>query len=346
MERMLSALSASLASARSVDQLIMPVLEMLNAITGLESSYLTHIDEQLGVQRIRYARNTGVLQVLPGAELRWDDTLCKRSLEAGVPLCSDVPAVWGDSRAARELGIRTYISSPVRSGDGKLLGTLCAASVHQQFLPENAVPLFGLFAGIVANFIERERLVAQLQEANDLLTSYALSDVLTGLPNRRAMLDELTHLFAVSKRNGNSVLLGVVDLDDFKTINDSLGHQAGDEFLKAVAQRLQQSIRATDRVGRIGGDEFLFLGMGPVNEAHHLPDAVVRDGAPAELADQLQQRLARATAGEYTLAGRPFTYAGASAGVVALFPQLIAPDDAIMLADEAMYAVKRARRQG
>ena len=345
MDRMLSALSASLASARSVDQLIMPVLEMLIAITGLESSYLTSVDEQLGVQRIRYARNTGVLQVLPGAELSWDDTLCKRSLDSGVAQCSDVPRVWGDSVAARVLGIHTYISSPVRGGDGRLLGTLCAAGTRQQGLPDNAVPLFGLFAGIVANFIERERLVAQLQEANDLLTRYALSDVLTGLPNRRAMLDELTHLFAVSKRSGSSVLLGVVDLDDFKAINDSLGHQAGDAFLQAVAQRLQQGIRASDRVGRIGGDEFLFLGVGPVNEAHHLPDTVVADGVPAELAARLQQRLGRATAGEYTLAGQPFVYAGASAGVIALFPQDMAPEAAITLADEAMYAVKRARRR-
>lgn len=345
MDRMLSALSVSLSSARTIDQLIMPVLEMLLAITGLESSYLTSIDLEKGVQQIRFVRNGGSLRLAEGDGVAWQDTLCKRAIDSDTLQSSHVSRLWADSVSARLLGIETYISAPVRTGDGQLLGTLCAASTRQQYLPENAAGLFRLFAGIVANFIERERLVAQLQEANDLLATYALSDALTGLPNRRALSEELTHQFAVSKRNGNSILLGVVDLDGFKQINDTLGHNAGDEFLKAVAQRLQQSIRATDRVGRIGGDEFLFLGVGPVNEAHHAPDTVIGSGLQAELVALLQQRLTRATVGQYTMAGQPYVYDGASVGVVALFPQEMTPDEAVTLADEAMYAVKRARRQ-
>ena len=150
-------------------------------------------------------------------------------------------------------------------------------------------------------------LLEQLQAANTQLAVYALSDVLTGLPNRRAVLDELGRMLARCARDGTAVLVGLIDLDDFKKINDTRGHQTGDQFLREVGQRLGTAVRATDMVGRIGGDEFAVLGPGP----HEGID-------PHEAAKILRNRLAEATVGSYVLGDVEIAYFGASVGVVAL----------------------------
>jgi diguanylate cyclase (GGDEF)-like protein len=93
----------------------------------------------------------------------------------------------------------------------------------------------------------------------------ALHDNLTGLPNRALFLDRLEHAIAQATRHRWILAVMFVDLDNFKSINDSYGHQAGDAVLQAVATRLQQSTRTEDTVSRYGGDEFLYL-LSPLNE--------------------------------------------------------------------------------
>ena len=116
---------------------------------------------------------------------------------------------------------------------------------------------------MLANFMERELLVEQLRSANVRLLSYALSDPLTGLPNRRAIYEELERLQGRALREGGSILVGVIDLDGFKSINDVHGHQNGDIFLQEMGRRLAASLRASDMLGRLGGDEFVLIGPGP-----------------------------------------------------------------------------------
>ncbi|MBN0574656.1 GGDEF domain-containing protein, partial [Pseudomonas aeruginosa] len=93
----------------------------------------------------------------------------------------------------------------------------------------------------------------QLQAANAELATLALTDSLTGLANRRAILRDLDHLFALAQRDNKYVLIGVIDLDGFKLINDAYGHHAGDQFLRGVACQLKQCLRSSDSVGRVGG---------------------------------------------------------------------------------------------
>ncbi len=345
MDPILSQLSLSLNTARTIDQLIRPVLEMLGNITGMESTYLTNIELGQGLQHVRYARNNGEMQIPEGLSVPWEDTLCKRSLETGTLSTNQVSTLWGDSAAARQLGIKSYISAPVRSGDGGLLGTLCAASVRAVTISAETETLLQLFANIAANFIEREMLLENLQRANAKLATYALTDPLTALPNRRALFDELERLLAQAVRTGSSILVGVIDLDGFKQINDRHGHQAGDDFLQAIAQRLQSGLRATEMLGRMGGDEFLFIGPGPAWPGGGAPGALITEGEPASAARALQQRLSVLTAGDYQLAGHRVVYGGASVGVVPLAPFGLHSADAVHLADSEMYVVKQARKQ-
>jgi diguanylate cyclase (GGDEF)-like protein len=127
----------------------------------------------------------------------------------------------------------------------------------------------------VGDFFESER-----HRADEQLAFLATHDCLTGLPNRTLILDRVEQMLARSRRSQTPVAALFIDLDNFKSINDTLGHGAGDELLQAVAARLDGVVRATDALGRLGGDEFvviseeLSLGAGPELIAERLLDAL------------------------------------------------------------------------
>src|SRR5262249_51014663 len=106
-------------------------------------------------------------------------------------------------------------------------------------------------------------------QANAQLQHVATHDALTGLPNRLLLADRLDQAIARAERRGQRFALIVVDLDRFKSINDSLGHLAGDELLKEVARRLTRVLRKADTLARLGGDEFVLL----LNEIDNPHDA-------------------------------------------------------------------------
>ncbi|HZL73288.1 MAG TPA: diguanylate cyclase, partial [Planctomycetota bacterium] len=104
-----------------------------------------------------------------------------------------------------------------------------------------------------------EQVTGELREANTMLERLALLDPLTGLLNRRGLQQVLSREVHQIRRDGAELLVLLVDIDDFKRINDALGYAVGDVVLKEIARKLQVSLRATDEVARIGGDEFMIL---------------------------------------------------------------------------------------
>ena len=149
MESLLPRLSHTLVHARSLEELARPLLDMLQQVTQLDSTYLTRIDLPHSQQHLLYTCNRGQLDMPEGLAVPWDDTLCRRALEAQQPYTRDVTACWGDSDAARALGLHTYVSTPVRLPQGQLYGTLCAASGVEHELPTNALTMLQLFAGVL-----------------------------------------------------------------------------------------------------------------------------------------------------------------------------------------------------
>ncbi|WP_342119994.1 bifunctional diguanylate cyclase/phosphodiesterase [Pseudoduganella sp. OTU4001] len=123
---------------------------------------------------------------------------------------------------------------------------------HADWLHWQVVGVEGGVVAIVRDISERKR-------AEERIYHMAHHDTLTGLPNRSLICDRLQQSIAHAERNGESVLVAFIDLDSFKLVNDTLGHNAGDELLKEVAGRMVGCVRREDTVGRFGGDEFVLV---------------------------------------------------------------------------------------
>ena len=137
-------------------------------------------------------------------------------------------------------------------------GRLLSRTGHEYVVRASAAPIRGQGGGmtgvvVALNDVTETELMAQH------LAHQANHDALTELPNRYLLHDRLSHAIARAQRNGMRIAVLFLDLDQFKTVNDSLGHAAGDELLKAVAARLQDCVREEDSVARLGGDEFVIV---------------------------------------------------------------------------------------
>jgi diguanylate cyclase (GGDEF)-like protein/PAS domain S-box-containing protein len=175
-----------------------------------------------------------------------------------------------------------------------------------------------LFADITAQRLEQDR-----------IEQMAFTDPLTGLANRRLMQDRLQNAIAQAQRRHHLVAVCAIDLDGFKEVNDTRGHEAGDGVLVAVAERLRHVVRANDTVARQGGDEFTL---------------VLVDLPHAQEADDVAQRALAALRQPVPLAGGGQARISASIGI-ALYPAHARdPDGLLRAADEAMYTAKRRGR--
>ncbi|MGD0720303.1 MAG: EAL domain-containing protein [Roseiarcus sp.] len=161
--------------------------------------------------------------------------------------------IWRDHRdLAAAHGLRSCWSTPILSHQGAVLGTFAMYSREVREPTDAEMRFVEVATRIAAIAIER-------RQAEERIHFMANHDALTGLPNRALLEDRVTQAVAFAERHGRRATLMFVDLDNFKFVNDSLGHKAGDELLKAVARRMVHCVRATDTVVRLGGDEFVIL---------------------------------------------------------------------------------------
>ncbi|MCL5043466.1 MAG: diguanylate cyclase [Gammaproteobacteria bacterium] len=326
----LDKLATTITESQDLESLTRPLLALLQELSGLESTYLTTIDPEQTEQHILFAHNVSKMQIPEGLSVPWSDTLCKRSLDEGIPYTDQADKRWETVIAARALNIVTYLSEPLCGDDGRLHGTLCGASSSRQPITDRTRQLLAMFARLLTLHIEREQLIQQLQDDNLRFNQAALLDPLTNIPNRRAMEQELARTLANAERNHLQVHLAFIDLDGFKAINDTYGHDAGDRFLLSFTSALNQGLREGDFIARVGGDEFIFFCSSALANSSSQRQAIIR-------------RLRRLTQGQFSIGEQSLAYAGPSIGLISAHPHETW-QDLLKRADAAMYQEKQARK--
>jgi diguanylate cyclase (GGDEF)-like protein/PAS domain S-box-containing protein len=187
--------------------------------------------------------------------------------------------------------------------------------------------------GIITHYVGVHTDITERKNAEQKIESLAFFDKLTGLPNRTLLLDRLGQLIAVSKRNNLYSAILMIDLDHFKNLNDTLGHDKGDIFLAQVARRLENSTRAIDTVARLGGDEFIVI----------LPELSPDKKRAADIAEKVTEKILDALNQDYTLEAVSH-HSSASIGVCLFGTDSITTEELMKQVDLAMYKSKSAGR--
>ncbi len=225
-------------------------------------------------------------------------------------------------RATRNFELLLHKRAPVDTGDtahGHVVVEVSASGMYQD-APEGGRRFIGSY-GVARDISERKR-------AEATITFQAYHDLLTGLPNRALFKDRLTQAIANARRHGLLLAVMFLDLDRFKSVNDTLGHLMGDELLQLTSQRLRHCLREGDTLARIGGDEFMLL----------LPHIRTRDNAA-----YIAEKILAALKAPFHLNGHEL-YISASIGIAIYPDDGVTHETLIKHADIAMYSAKDGGR--
>lgn len=220
----------------------------------------------------------------------------------------------------RRLGYADAVAMPILTKSGTALGALVALARTREGLDDQIQMVLHEMAQIAAIAFEQSNLFEQLLEK-------AQFDALTGLPNRLLLDDRMRQMIHDAERHDHAVAALMLDLDEFKLVNDTLGHAAGDQLLQQVGERLTRCLRASDTVARFGGDEFVIII--PVSEPQHanqVCERVLSELHPPILVDD-RELIVRTSIGVSV-----FPYDGNT------------PDVLLQAADTALYSAKGAGR--
>jgi diguanylate cyclase (GGDEF)-like protein len=229
------------------------------------------------------------------------------------------------SPGALDAGLGAVFTFPLHHGELRLGALDLYRDTPGGPLSPDSMGTAQTLADVAAAYLLNDQARADLQDTSDRSREAALHDSLTGLPNRALMLERLEHAFLRGRRSGKTSAVFFVDLDRFKAVNDTYGHQAGDQLLVGVAKRLTGVLRPGDTLARLSGDEFVIL---------------CEDLADPSQADAIVSRVDAAMA-------RPFVLSDVEVNITASIGLAFtgrgddAPEQLIHDADLAMYRTKR-----
>lgn len=327
-EKLVTSASAALIRSENeqLDAAINSALGDLGGFFGIDRAYVFLIDYETQTQSNTHewvadgiSAEAHNLQGLPLDVFPWLMDLLRADQAMVVDRVSDLPVEAGAERAEFEReGIQSILVVPMWHGQ-RLRGFVGFDSVRQS-LQWNAeyVGALRLVAQMLAGVLESRKLSLRL-------TDLAFHDYLTGLPNRVLFEDRLGIALQRLQRKQRTLWLAMIDLDDFKEVNDHHGHAAGDAVLKEAARRFQLALRQGDTVARLGGDEFVL---------------VIEDEGE-QSAERVAGRLLGAFEAPFEVAGVQLSV-GLSIGLARGYAGQDKPADLLRRADAAMYRAKTA----
>ncbi len=307
------------------------ILVIAHDITDIRRAQLRAEDSERRLQYALEATGDAVWDwEIPGNRLtvsqRWCDLLGYRHEELGGTLADFLGCLLDEERAGIDRAIEDCLAGRsanylhqhrMRRRDGSLLWVQDRGRVVERDPEGRPLRMVGSFADITDKKL-----------AQDLIWQQANYDTLTGLPNRNFFHSRLHHEMTLCDRHGHSLALLMLDLDEFKEVNDTLGHAWGDQLLQEAGRRLRACVREVDTVARLGGDEFMLL-LGSLHDTTGV--------------SRVAEQVLRAVAEPFRL-GADVVYVSGSLGVT------FYPDDSREMADllrgvdQAMYAAKRLGR--
>jgi diguanylate cyclase len=312
---------------KRADDLIRANNHMLEGVTRVQQQFLIEADPRRWFDRVltlllettaseygfiaeilRQPRGQPYLRSLAITNIAWNDetrTFYEKSVQTGLEF-HNLNTLFGAVITAGEIVIandpahdprrgglpsghpplRAFLGIPFFHGDEMtgMVGLANRAEGYDEKLAQRLDPILATCSSMVHAY----RLESQRRKSDEELEFMATHDELTGLPNRTMLLERLGRLIETSRRDHASFALLFADLDNFKVINDSLGHSTGDDLLKIVAKRLVRTLRENDTVARFGGDEFVVIVADLDTEAlKHAMDRIVEVVAqPVRIGEQ------------------------------------------------------------
>jgi diguanylate cyclase (GGDEF)-like protein len=324
--RLLEEGSRSLSVEDAADVLVRVTREAL----GTEHAVLLLIDEN---DKIEYLATIGVpgyleaelrdkLRGQPAGEFRGWGTASRRPKPIFIENAQTSRLI--PAELAETLQLKSYAVVPLLSADQVLGLLVCGDATAPRRWSGDHKELASQLALEGALVVHNAALRATQHEQIGELARQAFHDSLTELPNRALFADRLDHALARTNRREESVAVLFLDLDEFKLVNDSFGHEAGDQLLMAVAQRLQSCLRPEDTVARLGGDEFTIL-LEDINDARY--------------ATLVAERVAESLGTPFVLQGQQVSVT-TSIGIAVSTGREQKPSELLRNADLAMYQAK------
>jgi len=222
---------------------------------------------------------------------------------------------------------RSSVSIPIERA-GKIWGVLNVLSGRPMGFSEDMIELLSRVSQMVSHGLSEIDLREELSSDRNRQSWLASHDPLTGLPNRRGLEDHITEAIARSKRHGTLLAVGMLDLDDFKALNDNYGHDLGDQVLKELTGSLRDAMRQTDLLARVGGDEFVVV----LEDVRRYSDLT-----------KVLQKLENVLNSPLSLPDGTRISVGGSLGLSIYSGDEGHPDELLHQADQALYLLKRRK---
>jgi diguanylate cyclase (GGDEF)-like protein len=210
------------------------------------------------------------------------------------------------------------------------VGVLKVISPKKAFFTIQNIQTLRMMASLLGSALGQQLEIRKRDETEEALRHQAQFDLLTNLPNRHLFNDRLMHAIHHSVRKNTALALMYMDIDYFKSINDTYGHNVGDALLQEFAQRVNGVVRISDTLARLGGDEFALI---------------LEDTTSVQNIETVAHDIVEAVRQEFTI-GEQTLHVSTSIGIATSIGTVIAPDELLRRSDCALYETKRQGRNG